>query len=123
MKDAKRQYAIKKLNTEINRYTRELTDLLMMEGDVALKNANYIPAKASCYVNLDKMREDIEALMITIGDLKAVQQALKNRKNSVILRGSKECRGILYEKTRAALSVAELTYDGDAFKGEIWFDK
>lgn len=123
MKDAKRQNAIKKLNEEINRYTRELEELLMMEADVTLKNANYIPANASRYINLKVMREDIESLMITIGDLKAVQLALKKRKNSVFIKGSKNCPGIICAKTCKALSAAELTYDGEGFTGEIWFDK
>lgn len=119
MKDEKRKAAIKKLNQEIHKHLGQLQELIMMEADVELNNGNYIPKKAQQYVDLKKVKEDKEILLITISDLTTIRKALERGKTTVVIRGTaKNCSMILFE-TIKSISAAGLDYDGDEFTGEI----
>jgi hypothetical protein len=120
MKNEKREAAIKKLNQEIRKHLGQLQELIMMEADVELNNGNYIPKKAQRYVDLKKVKEDKENLLITISDLTTICQALELGITTVVIRGtSKDCSMILSE-TCKSISSAGLEYDGDELTGEIW---
>ena len=120
MKDEKRKAAIKKLNQEIRKHLGQLQELMLMEADVELNNGNYIPKKAQRYVDLKKVKEDKENLLITISDLTTICKALERGKTTVVIRGTaKDCSMILIE-TCNSISAAGLYHDGDGFTGEIW---
>ena len=120
MKNEKRKEAIKKLNQEIRKHLGQLQELIMMEADVELNNGNYIPKKAQRYVDLKKIKEDKENLLITISDLTTICKALERGKTTVVIRGTaKNCSMILIE-TSKSISAADLDQDGDGFTGEIW---
>lgn len=120
MKNEKRKEAIKKLNQEIRKHLGKLQELIMMEADVELNNWNYIPKKAQRYVDLKKIKEDKENLLITISDLTTICKALERRKTTVVIRGTaKNCSMILIE-TSKSISAAGLDQDADGFTGEIW---
>ena len=119
MKNEKRKEAIKKLNQEIRKHLGKLQELIMMEADVELNNGNYIPKKAQLYVDLKKIKEDKENLLITISDLTTICKALERRKTTVVIRGTaKNCSMILIE-TSKSISAAGLDQDADGFTGEI----
>lgn len=120
MKNEKRKEAIKKLNQEIRKHLGQLQELIMMEADVELNNGNYIPKNAQRYVDLKKIKEDKENLLITISDLTTICRALERGKTTVVIRGTaKNCSMILNE-TSKSISAAGLYQDGDGFTGEIW---
>ena len=115
MKNEKRKEAIKKLNQEIRKHLGQLQELIMMEADVELNNGNYIPKKAQRYVDLKKIKEDKENLLITISDLTSICKALERGKTTVVIRGT--AKNI---ETSKSISAAGLDQDGDGFTGEIW---
>lgn len=120
MKNEKRKEAIKKLNQEIRRHLGQLQELIMMEADVELNNGNYIPKKAQRYIDLKKIKEDKENLLITISELRTICKALECGKTTVVIRGTaKKCSMILVE-TSKSISAAGLDQDCDEFTGEIW---
>lgn len=119
MKNEKRKAAIKKLNQEIQRHLRHLQELIMLEADVELHNGNYIPRKAYEYVDLKKVKEDKENLLITISDLTTICKALERGKTTVRIRGSLRNQSMVLVETCQSISAAGLDMDGDGF-GEVW---
>ena len=121
MKNEKRKEAIKKLNQEIRKHLGQLQELIMMEADVELNNGNYIPKNAQRYVDLKKIKEDKENLLITISDLTTICRALERGKTTVVIRGTaKNCSMILIETSKSISAAGLLYQDGDGFTGEIW---
>lgn len=115
MKQEKRKASIKKLNQEIQKHLNHLQELIMLEADIELQNGNYIPKNALCYVDLKKVKEDKQNLLITISDLTTICKALERRKTNVIINGS-----IMLKETSKSISAAGLKFDGDELTGEIW---
>ena len=119
MKNEKRKKAIKKLNQEIRKHLGQLQELIMMEADVELNNGNYIPKEAQRYVDLKKIKEDKENLLITIADLTAICKALEHGKTTVVIRGTATNRSMILIETSKSISAASLDQDSNGFTGEI----
>lgn len=117
MKDSKRSNAIQVLEREIQKHSKVLNRLLMEEKDVELRNGVYFPKEALNHVDLNTIRTDRRKFEKIIADLMLVRQALKKKRNSVIL-----CGPCLPIELCNSFEAAGLTFDGDEFTGEIFFD-
>lgn len=80
----------------------------MLEADIELQNENCIPKNAYGYVDLKKIKEDKQNLLITISDLITICKALERRKENVSIYGSGGDGSTVLMETRNAVSAAGL---------------